>query len=450
MKLFQKTYGILFSHGFAVASVQQDSLRTILERISPPTFNDATYSVIDYGAVADGATNSLVAFRSAIQACNLAKGGTVLVPPGVYYHAGPLDLLSDVHLKLADGATIRFSPDPADYLPPTLTKFEGTELYNYSPLVRSYMSTNVAITGEGSGSVIDGNGAAVFATWKDLQADDQEALRAMGNDSVPVYERVFGGGHFLRPNMIEFLGCANVLVEGVKIVDSPFWVIHPVDSTNVIVRRVVVDSMNTNNDGCDPEGSVDVLIEGCDFNTGDDGIAIKSGRDADGWRVAQPTKNVVIRGNRLRSATNGICVGSEMSGGVSNVIALDNVMPATGAAIYFKSNLDRGSYIEDVVVSNLTAGVVDTFLSITNDYHSYRGGDFPTLFRNFTIKDSVCDQAGIGISAIGLYEMPIQDVILKNVDISNARTPYEIEGAVGFQMLNVTINGVMQECCSDE
>ena len=235
----------------------------ILKNIVPPAFADTIYDVTEYGAKDDTAFDSRPAILKAINQCNTDGGGTVLIPAGNYFIKGAITLKSNINLHIAEGARLEFSTEAADYLPMVLTKWEGTECFNY------------------------GNGSVTFNDWHAIQGPAVDRLRQMGIDSVPVYERVFGEGHYLRPCMIQFYGCKNVLVEDLKIYDSPFWIIHPVFCDNVTVRNVYIDSNNYNNDGCDPESSTNVLIEGMDFNVGDDGIAIKSGRDQDGWRIGK-------------------------------------------------------------------------------------------------------------------------------------------------------------------
>jgi polygalacturonase len=225
-----------------------------------------------------------------------SAGGRVVLPAGTWLSKGPIEFKSDVELHLKAGATLRFSTTPADYLPMVLTKFEGTLLYNYSPLIRGYLLTNVALTGE-PGSVIDGQGQEGFSKWRGAQKSDQNKLRQMGNDTVPHYQRVFGPAGHLRPVFVQFFGCRNVLIEGVTLIDSPFWVVHPTFCTNVIVRGVTVNSPHVNNDGVDPDASVDVLVEGNNITSGDDCVAIKAGRDADAWQLGQPTRNVIVRNN---------------------------------------------------------------------------------------------------------------------------------------------------------
>jgi polygalacturonase len=203
-----------------------------------------------------------------------------------------------VDLHLAAGATLRFSADPAAYLPVVFTRWEGVECMNFMPLIYAWEQTDIAVTGPGT---LDGSAAP--DRWWDwarhdsgrtpASAADSRALDAQAAAGVPVAERRFGGGHHLRPNFIQPYRCRNVLIEGVSIVRSPMWEINPVLCTNVIVRGVTIDSLGPNNDGCDPESCRDVLIEGCAFTTGDDCIAIKSGRNADGRRVGVPAENLV-------------------------------------------------------------------------------------------------------------------------------------------------------------
>ena len=330
-------------------------------------------------------------------------------------------------------------PTQTTSVPAVLTKFEGTELFNFSPLIRAYMSVNVALTGAGASSIIDGAGE----NWFNKASSDTDKLRAMGNDSTPVYERVFGKGHKLPPNFVEPFGSVNVLLQGFTLTGSPFWTVHPVDCENVIVRNLTVRTAATkNSDGCDPEGSRDVLIEGNYFDTGDDAVAIKAGRDADGWRVGRPTENIVVRRNTMAAKTNALCIGSEMSGGVSNVYAYDNVVSQASAAIYFKSNLDRGSWIRDVDVWGTRAASVSTCIEFANGYHGGRGGDFPSLFRGFNIHDNVCTKAsGAAISAGGLAELPLQDVNISGLLVPEAAKDFKISNCRDWRLRNVSVNG---------
>ena len=392
----------------AGAAAARDSLETVLARIREPTFRAATYDVADFGAVGDGEHDDLPAFVGAIRQANLDQGGTVRAAAQRTYRLdGPLNLLSNVHVQLGERTTLRFSPDPDHYLPAVLTKFEGTELFNYSPLIRAYMSSNVALTGAGPSSLIDGSGEQ----WFGKASADTDKLRAMGNDSVPVYERVFGRGHKLPPNFVEPFGAVDVLLQGFTLTGSPFWTVHPVDSQSVTVRNLTVSPrtqphthththttpspatrqrappragahrLHQELGRLRPRGVARRADRALDFDTGDDAVAIKAGRDADGWRVGRPTENIVVRRNTMAAKTNGICIGSEMSGGVSNVYAYDNVVSTASAAIYFKSNLDRGSWVRDVDVWGTRAAAVSTCVEFTNGYHGARGGRLPVALQ---------------------------------------------------------------------
>ena len=223
------------------SSAAPDSVAAILSRIHPPHFAAQNFTVAVTG-------DDCSAINHAISTAHNAGGGRVVLTARLWLSNGPINFKSDVNLHLAAGATLRFGTHPDDYLPPVLTKFGGTLLYNYSPLIRGYQLTNVALTGE-PGSIIDGQGQKGFSKWRSNQSADQSALREMGNNTTPHYTRVFGKGHYLRPVFVQFLGCKNVLIEGVTLVDAPFWVIYPVFCTNVIVRGVTVDSPYINNDG---------------------------------------------------------------------------------------------------------------------------------------------------------------------------------------------------------
>lgn len=315
----------------------------ILEKIKAPSFPHRDFSVLDYGAVGDGVTDSRQAIRDAIAACNQAGGGRVVIPAGTYLVNGPIHLQSNVNLHVAKNAILKFGVNPADYLPAVLVRWEGTRCYNYSPLIYAYGQENIAITGSGT---IDGQTEKFWHLWKLIQEPDKKALRRMGRDLVPVEDRQFGAGHFLRPTLIEFYECNNILIEGVTVKSSPFWTVHPVFCTNVTVRGLTVERGTTNDDGCNPESCQYVLIENCSFYTRDDNIAIKAGRDNDAWveNGGRPSENIVIRNCRFQGETGAITIGSEMSGGVRNVFAENCTMGAIASPIFIKSNTDRAGY----------------------------------------------------------------------------------------------------------
>jgi len=415
-----------------------DMVPEIMKKISAPVFPDKTFNVMDYGAKNDTSFNSLPSILAAINECNLQGGGKVIIPSGNYFIKGPIILKSHVNLHLEEGARLEFSTEPDDYKPLVLTKWEGTECFNYTPFIYSYQCVDIAITGKGE---IDGNGAVTFNTWKSKEKPAMDRLRQMGNDSVPVYERVFGDGWYLRPCMIQFFGCKNVLVEDVKIYDSPFWIIHPVYCDNVIVRDVFIASNNYNNDGCDPESSTNVLIENVMFNVGDDGIAIKSGRDQDGWRVGQATENVIIR--NCHFARWAITIGSEMSGGVRNIFIEDCKIDSCRNGIYFKSNLDRGGFFENLHMRNIEADIcLWGMVNFRTDYHGYRGGNYPTKFRDITIENIKCNRVdSVAIMANGVPEAQLHNITLRNIDVKKAPKATQMQNVVNLVMDNVKVNG---------
>lgn len=417
----------------------------ILARIHAPEFPAREFDVGKFGARGDGATDSLPAVRAAIEACSVAGGGHVVIPAGTYLLNGPIHLRSNIDLHLAAGATLRFSGKPEHFLPTVITRWEGVILFNYSPLIYARGAENIAITGSG---VIDGNARLVFRSWAvgatKPQTKAQELTRQMGADNTPIEDRNFGAGSFLRPSMIQPYECRNVLIEGVTVKDSPFWVIHPTFCTNVIVRGVTVDSLSINNDGCDPDSCTDVLIENSRFHTGDDGIALKAGRDADAWRDGRATENVVIRNCVFQSKINALCIGSEMSAGVRHVFMEDCRVEEGESCIYFKSNADRGGVIENVRVRRVQIGLSRAaVVRFETNYHSYRGGHAPTAYRDFVIEDVTCDEASnYAVFAEGTSESPIERVLLRNVTVAKAREPLFLRNAAAsLRLSNVRVNG---------
>jgi polygalacturonase len=423
------------------AKVQPVNVKSILKNIVAPTFPNRTFTILDFGAVADGSTDSRNAINKAITICSNLHGGTVVVPPGKYYVEGSVILKSNVNLNLAEGAEIIFSSGPRDYFPFVITVWEGTELFNYSPLVYAYHVSNVAITGKGT---LNGNATAVFATWRPQGSKMQDKLRQMGIDQVPVNQRDFGLDSYLPPNLIEFFGCSNVLIQDIHILDAPYWVIHPVFCNNVTVRGVEINSNNLNNDGCDPEYSRNVIIENSIFNVGDDAIAIKAGRDQDGWRIGQPTENIVIRNCVFNSKCNGLCIGSEMSAGVQNVFMENVKIKNSLSGVYFKSNPDRGGFIRNVWVRNVECDSVRTALvRFETNYQGSRGGFYPTLFQNFLIENVKGDRSGeCGFYAVGIEKYPLKDIVLKNSWLRSCKTPYIMRNVQNVTFENVELGGI--------
>ena len=424
----------------------------ILARIKAPVFPKRDFVITKFGAKANEAADSTSAFRKAIEACNKAGGGRVVVPEGTFL-TGAIHLKSNVNLFVSPGATIKFSKNPADYLPVVFTRWEGTELMNYSPFIYACEQKNIAITGEGT---LDGqsgndswwpwNGRANYG-WQEgtpNQRADRAALQEMAEKGVAVRDRVFGAGHYLRPQFIQPYRCQNVLIEGVRIINSPMWEIHPVLCTNVIVFGVKINSHGPNNDGCDPESCSDVLIENCDFDTGDDCIAIKSGRNADGRRLNAPTQNVIVRGCRMRDGHGGITVGSEISGGVRNLFAencnLDS--PNLDHALRVKNNAMRGGLLENLYFRDIHVGeVAHAVITIDFNYEEGAKGNFTPVVRNYWVERLDSRKSKYVADVQGLSDAPIYDVRLANCTFENAAQPSIVRNVKGLNLVNVKVNG---------
>ncbi|MDE6581376.1 MAG: right-handed parallel beta-helix repeat-containing protein, partial [Duncaniella sp.] len=352
-----------------------------------------------------------------------------------YYIKGPITFRSNVTINLDEDAVIRFSPDADDY-PVVETSWEGTCLSNYSPFIYGKGLHDVAITGKGT---IDGNAGNTFALWRKQQKEDQMLSRKMNHDETSVVTRVFGSGHLLRPHLIQFYECERVTIEGVKIINSPFWCIHLLMSQNIICRGVRFDAKLVNNDGIDPDGSQYVIIENIDFDNGDDNIAIKSGRDNDGWRLSRPSSKILIRDCRFKGL-HGVVIGSEMSGGVEDVI-IENCT-ASGyckRGIYVKTNADRGAYVRNIFVKNCRFGDVEDLFYVTSRYASE--GDGNTRFSRVSdihVDRLSCDTASAAALVLqGAESEKVSDVSFDNIEVGAA--------VIGISFENVE-NVTMGEC----
>jgi len=429
-----------------------DDLPELLARIRPPVFPDRLFDITHYGAVTGGRRDSREAIAKAIAACNEAGGGVVLVPAGQFL-TGPIHLKSNVNLHLSAGATLLFSRDPKLYLPAVYTRWEGVECMNYSPFVYADGQENIAITGEGmlDGQADDRN----WWPWQGGKAHGWSAgmpnaraarqrLFEMGEKDVPIAERVFGEGSYLRPSFIQPCRSRNILIEDVTIVNSPMYEINPVLCTNVTVRGAKISSRGPNNDGCDPDSCGDVLIENCTFNTGDDCIAIKSGRNRDGRRVGVPSANVVIRGCRMQDGHGGITIGSEMSGGVRNVYGENCRLssPRLNEALRLKTNAMRGGAIEHVCFRNIAIGqVADAVLQIDFQYEEGENGPERPVVRDIDLRGIFCGKSRYALQLRGFASAPIRDVHLEDCTFRDVLLPDVVEHVVGLELSRVTLNG---------
>lgn len=412
-----------------------DMLQRIEQHIQPPAIPQRDYPVTDFGALGDGRNDARPAILAAIDKAAGEGGGRVVLPAGVWLSNGPIVLKSRIDLHVAEGATLLFGPDPKDYLPAVKTRWEGTEVMGYSPLIYARDVEDVAITGKG---VIDGNAESVFHSWKKQEKPDQVALRHMGIDGVPVEQRQMGEGHFLRPALVQIFGAKRVLLEDYTIKNSPFWVNHLNYADQAIVRGLHVDSRMANNDGIDIESSRYVLVENNTFRTGDDSVVVKSGRDRDGREIGRPSEYVVVRHNDM-GGEDGIGLGSEMSGGIRYVLFADNVLRKGASAIRFKGNLDRGGVVEHVRVQNMTMEDFETLIWFQLDYPGELGGNFPPVYRDLSFENLKAERIGTAFELHGPKAAPLADIRMKDIVIKSAKTPLVVENVASLAFDNVMI-----------
>jgi polygalacturonase len=410
---------------------------SIVNRIQLPVFPAYQINIAKLGAKGDSVTNNKAAFDKAMALCKKNNGGTIIVPKGIYKINGPIHFVSNVNLKIEKGAKIKFSDNPQDYLPLVLTSWEGTILYNYSPLIYAYECNNIAITGEGT---IDGEGGKTWKTFKAKEAKGKDLSREMNHNNAALQDRKFGEGYFLRPQMIQFFKCKNILVEKVRIENSPFWCLHLLKSESITVRGISYKSLNYNNDGIDPEYAKDVLIENVTFDNGDDNVAIKAGRDHEGRaNSATPSQNIVIRNCNFKGL-HGVVLGSEMSAGIQNVYVENcKTVGYLKRGIYIKTNADRGGYIKNIFVRNIQLDEVEDCLYMTANYHG-EGSGYQSDISNIHFSNITCNKASeSGIVIQGFPEKKIRNISLKNIEIKSAKNAISNENADNVLMTDVFI-----------
>ena len=411
--------------------------------ITEPDFSAADqFLITNYGAVQSDQAKNSAAIAQAIEEASKAGGGTVVVPEGEWL-TGKIHFKSNVNLHLQEGAVLLFSDQPEDYLPAVQTTWEGMECYNYSPLIYAFECKNVAITGKGElRAKMD-----VWKSWFSRPRPHMNSLKRLymlASNNSPVEERqMVNDTAHLRPQFIQFNRCENVLLEDIKIRNSPFWVIHPFMCKNVVIRRVDVHAHGHNNDGVDPEMSQNMLIEDCIFDQGDDAIAVKSGRNQDAWRLNKPTKNIVIRNCVVKNGHQLLAIGSELSGGVENIL-MDNCEVLDGARLfhllYIKTNERRGGYVKNIHFTNNKSGRIDKgILGIETDVLYQWRNLVPTIEKRLTpIEDIYLTNIHATrtefLSRIqGAEELPVKNIILENVQVdSTTGEPFINENIQGF------------------
>jgi polygalacturonase len=414
----------------------------ILTRIKDPVFPSRDLDITAHGAKGDGTTDCSAAIRAAIEACRAAGGGRVVVPAGRFL-TGAIRLRSNVNLHLLEGATLAFSTDPAAFLPLVLTRFEGTELMNYSPFIYALDETNIGISGRGT---LDGQANAQnWWGWRTGQAASRNKLIQMADEGVAPEKRVFGdGASKLRVNFIQPYRCQNVLIEGVKIVNSPMWEVNPVLCSNVSIRGLTISSHGPNNDGCDPESCRDVLIERCTFDTGDDCIALKSGRNEDGRRLHTPIENVIIRDCDFKDGHGGVTIGSEISGGARNIFAEKCRMdsPRLDRALRYKTHAARGGVIERVAMRDVTVGqLAEAVVAADFFYEEGRNGKFTPILRDVDVRNVTSRKSKYAFLLRGFAESPIANIRVTDCTFDGVESPDVLEGVKDLVLKNVRVNG---------
>ena len=450
--------------------------RQIEQSIRTPKFADKAYVITKYGAKTDNtAAKNQKAIQKAIDLCSKKGGGRVVVPAGQKFLTGAIELKSGVNLEVQENAVLEFVFQPELY-PIVETSWEGLECFNLSPCVYAFKAKDIAITGKGT---IDGggsndtwwpwNGNKRFG-WKEGQTSQRNMgrprLLQAGEDGIPMYdekgkrspERVFTEKDRLRPQLVSFNKCEGILLEDVTLLRSPFWVIHPLHSTDITVRRVKMINDGPNGDGCDPECCDRVLIEDCYFDTGDDCIAIKSGRNRDGRERNMPSKNIIIRNCEMKNGHGGVVVGSEISGGCQNVYAHDCVMdsPELERVLRIKTNSCRGGVIENINMRNIKVGVCkEAVLKINTDYEPKEiccRGYYPTV-RNVLMENVTCQKSQYGVMIVG-YEADSLSYTVNHITVRNCKFDgvygkplYQIGKAEDVKYEDLIINGslVLQE-----
>ncbi len=425
-------------------------MEKLRKRIVAPKFVDRDFLITSYGAVGDGKTKNTEAFKKAIEACSKSGGGRVIVPSGTFL-TGAIYLESNVNLHMVDSAKILFSRDRNDY-PIVFTRWEGMELMNYSSFIYAYGEENIAITGNG---ILDGNannenwwnwnGAPRYG-WKagmGKQTPARDSLHKLMHLETDPKTRVFGDGYYLRPNFIQQYNCKNVLMSDFKLINSPMWCINPVLCENVIVERVKVISHGPNNDGCDPEACKNVLIKDCYFDTGDDCIAIKSGRDEDGRRIGIPAENHIIEGCEMKDGHGGVVIGSEIAGGARNIYAINNTMdsPELDRVLRIKTSSSRGGIIENVFMKDTKVGTYKEAAVKFNMFYEKPGNHIPTI-RNIWVENLEVERGGeYGLLSAAYKSSPVQNVRMINVNIKGVKVPMKVDYIENLQFENVRING---------
>lgn len=442
------------------AGWDDNEYKRIEQSIQLPKIAERQFLITSFGAKTTAtAAQNQKAINKVISLVSKKGGGKVIIPKGIW-NTGAIELKSHVNLVLEEGATLHFAFEPKLY-PLVRTSWEGLACWNYSPCIYAYKATDIAITGKGT---IDGggnndtfwqwNGSPRFGYKEGVTKESQKLgsrskLLKMAEDGVPFDERKFGMGYGLRPQLVNMVHCERILIKDVKMINSPFWVIHPLLSKNITVDGVYVWNEGPNGDGCDPEACENVLIQNCVFHTGDDCIAIKSGRNNDGRLWNQPSKNIIIRNCKMEDGHGGVVIGSEISGGCENVYAENCVMdsPHLERILRIKTNNCRGGQVQNINMRNVVVGQCkEAVVKINLDYERkeicYRG--FEPIVNNVNVENVTCQKSDYGVLIIGRDSLEnVYDINIKNCKFDGVvKEPVKITGKTrNVKFDNLVING---------
>lgn len=442
------------------AGWDDNEYKRIEQSIQLPKIAERQFLITSFGAKTTAtAAQNQKAINRVISLVAKKGGGKVIIPKGTW-NTGAIELKSHVNLVLEEGATLHFAFEPKLY-PLVRTSWEGLACWNYSPCIYAYKATDIAITGKGT---IDGggnndtfwqwNGSPRFGYKEGVTKESQKLgsrskLLKMAEDGVPFDERKFGMGYGLRPQLVNMVHCERILIKDVKMINSPFWVIHPLLSKNITVDGVYVWNEGPNGDGCDPEACENVLIQNCVFHTGDDCIAIKSGRNNDGRLWNQPSKNIIIRNCKMEDGHGGVVIGSEISGGCENVYAENCVMdsPHLERILRIKTNNCRGGQVQNINMRNVVVGQCkEAVVKINLDYERkeicYRG--FEPIVNNVNVENVTCQKSDYGVLIIGRDSLEnVYDINIKNCKFDGVvKEPVKITGKTrNVKFDNLVING---------
>jgi hypothetical protein len=416
-----------------------------MPQLQRPDIPQRQFDIRDFGAQEGGLVKNTNAIRSAIENAEKVGGGVVVIPAGKWL-TGAIHLDNNIDLRLARGAELIFSQDFNDYLPVVFSRHEDVECYKHSAFIYADGKTNIAITGEG---ILNGQGKP---WWTFKEKNLEATLYNMGMTDVPVKERIFDGsnGNLLRPAFFQPMRCRNILVEGVTFTYGAFWTITPTYCENIIVRNVKIVTEGEyghvpNGDGVDPSSSKNVLIENCEFDTGDDCIAIKAGRDRDGLRVRIPTENVVVRNCRGLRGHGGIVIGSETSGGVRNIYAVNCQFKGTDRVVRIKTARGRGGVIENMWFKDLSGDdILREAIHLNMLYTGERLPQAPVSettprIRGIHLENiTITSGKAYAVELLGLPEMPVEDIWFDGI-VASGEKGVNMSDVKGIHLKNCNI-----------